>query len=408
MTSEWFYTLRLRLRSFFRREQVDEELKDELSDHLEQQIQENLATGMSPEEARYAALRTLGGVTQIEQQCRDARGGGVLEDLVQDLRYGFRQLFRGRGFSILAILCLTLGIGANAAVFSWIEGILFRPYPAVAHQDRLLAIGGTARGETGATGISWPDFLDLQRSCTLCEAFFVSKITGSTLNVGERAEVTTGSIVSANYFDAIGVNPVLGRGFEPGEDVGNDAHPVAVISYQLWRNRFKSDPQIIGKMQRLNNIPHTIIGVTPEGFYGTFVGWAMHFWVPASMEEVFEDGDYKLEDRDARWIEAFARLKPGVTIEQAQHEVSTVAMRLAADYPATKRGRSIKLWGLWKTPFNNANTLLPTLEIMLVVVVFVLLIACANVGNLLLVRTFARRHEMTVRLAIGAGDRKST
>ena len=148
MTFEWFYTLRLRLRSFFRREQVDEELKDELSDHLEQQIQENLATGMSPEEARYAALRTLGGVTQIEQQCRDARGGGVLEDLVQDLRYGFRQLFRSRGFSILAILCLTLGIGANAAVFSWIEGILFRPYPAVAHQDRLLAIGGTARGET--------------------------------------------------------------------------------------------------------------------------------------------------------------------------------------------------------------------------------------------------------------------
>ncbi|HEX4664053.1 MAG TPA: ABC transporter permease, partial [Terriglobales bacterium] len=301
MTFEWFYTLPLRLRSFFRREQVDTELRDELRDHLEQQIRENLAAGMSPEEARYAALRALGGVTQIEQQCRDARGGGVVEDLVQDLRYGFRQLFRSRGFSTLAILCLTLGIGANAAVFSWIEGILFRPYPAVAHQERLLAIGGTARGETGATGISWPDFLDLQRSCTLCETFFVSKITGSTLNIGERAEVTTGSIVSANYFDAIGVHPVLGRGFEPGEDVGSDAHPVAVISYQLWRNRFKSDPQIIGKMQRLNNLPHTIIGVAPEGFYGTFVGWAMHFWVPASMEETFESGGYKLEDRGARW-----------------------------------------------------------------------------------------------------------
>ncbi|HEY3617702.1 MAG TPA: permease prefix domain 1-containing protein, partial [Candidatus Sulfotelmatobacter sp.] len=190
MTFEWFYTLPLRLRSFFRREQVDTELRDELRDHLEQQIRENVAAGMSPEEARYAALRALGGLTQIEQQCRDARGGGVVEDLVQDLRYGFRQLFRSRGFSMLAILCLTLGIGANAAVFSWIEGILFRPYPAVAHQERLLAIGGTARGETGATGISWPDFLDLQRSCTLCETFFVSKITGSTLNIGERAEVT--------------------------------------------------------------------------------------------------------------------------------------------------------------------------------------------------------------------------
>ena len=210
---------------------------------------------------------------------------------------GFVNWAAAPDFPHWAILCLTLGIGANAAVLSWIEGILFRPYPAVAHQERLLALAGTARGETGPTGISWPDFLDLQRSCTLCDAFFVSKITGSTLNIGERAEITTGSIVSANYFDAIGVHPMFGRGFEPGEDVGSDAHPVAVISYQLWRNRFKSDPQIVGKMQRLNNVPHTIVGVAPKGFYGTFVGWAMHFWVPASMEETFESGGYKLEDR---------------------------------------------------------------------------------------------------------------
>jgi macrolide transport system ATP-binding/permease protein len=399
---EWLYTLPLRLRSLFRRKQADRELSDELRDHLERQIKENLAAGMSSANAHYSALRTLGGITQIEQQCRDARGGNFMENLAQDLRYGFRQLYRSPGFSALAILCLTLGIGANTAVFSWIEGILFRPYPAVAHQERLLALAGTARGETGATGISWPDFLDLQRSCTLCEEFFVSKITGSTLNIGERAEVTRGSIVSANYFDAIGVHPILGRGFEPGEDTGSDAHPVAVISYQLWRHRFKGDPQIVGKMQRLNNVPHTIIGVAPEGFYGTFVGWAMHFWVPASMEETFESGGYKLEDRDARWIEAYVRLKPGVTRAQAQGEISAIAARLEAGYPATNRGRGIRLWPLWQTPFNNAGTLLPTLEIMLAVVAFVLLIACANVGNLLLVRSFARRREMTVRLAIGA------
>ena len=399
---QWFYTLPLRLRSIFRRKQVDQELTDELRDHLEQQIKENLATGMSPEDARYSALRALGGMTQIEQRCRDARGGSLIENLVQDLRYGLRQLRRNPGFSFLAILCLTVGIGANAAVFSWIEGILFRPYPAVAQQERLLALAGTARGETGPTGISWPDFLDLQRSCTLCDAFFVSKITGSTLNIGERAEITRGSIVSANYFDAIGVHPILGRGFEPGEDAGSDAHAVAVISYQLWRNRFKSDPQIVGKVQRLNNVPHTIIGVAPEGFYGTFVGWAMHFWVPASMEETFESGGYKLEDRGARWIEAYVRLKPGVARAQAQEEISAIATRLEANYPATNRGRGIRLWPLWQTPFNNAGTLLPTLEIMLAVVAFVLLIACANVGNLLLVRSFSRRREMTVRLAIGA------
>ena len=127
-------------------------------------------------------------------------------------------------------LCLVLGIGANAAVFSWLEGVLFRPYPMVAHQERLVALAGTSRGESGATEIAWPDLLAVRESCTQCEAVFVSKITSSTLNIGARAEVTVGSIVSANYFEAIGVRPVLGRGFEPSEEIGSNAHPVVVIS----------------------------------------------------------------------------------------------------------------------------------------------------------------------------------
>ena len=330
----------------------------------------------------------------------------MIETTLQDVRYGFRMLRRNPGFSVLAVLCLTLGIGANAAVFSWVEGLLFRPYPAVVHQERLLAFTGTSRGETGPTALSWPDFLDLQRSCTLFDSIFVTKITGSTLSIGGRAERAVGSIVSANYFDALGVRPILGRGFQPGEDSGRNAHAVVVISYQLWQGRFHGDPQIIGQTQRLNGVSHTIIGVAPESFHGTFVGWAMQFWVPASMEDTFESGGYKLEDRSARWIESYARLKPGVTREQAQTEVSTVAKRLEADYPATNRGRGFELWPLWQTPFNNAGTLLPTLEIMLAVVVFVLLIACANVGNLLLVRALGRKHEMTVRLALGAGRRR--
>ena len=395
-----------RVRSLFRRTVQDRDLDVEMSAHLELAVEENLRRGLSRAEARRQALLRFGGWQQAKENHREVRGLPLLETLLQDLRFALRMLRRSPAFSLLAIFCLTLGIGANAAVFSWMEGLLFRPYPLVAHQERLVALTGTARGESGHTGLSWPDFLELQRNCKLFDTFFVSKITGTTLSIGDRAQVVTGSIVSANYFEVLGVHPILGRAFEPSEDVGRSAHPVTVISYQLWKERFQGDPQIIGKTQRMDGVIHTIIGVAPEGFYGTFVGWATKFWVPASMEDTFEAGGYKLEDRGERWIEAYGRLKPGVTIEQAQQEISAVAKRLENDYPATNRGRSIKLWPLWQTPFNNAGTLLPTLGTMLVVVVFVLLIACANVGNLLLVRSFARRHEITVRVAVGAGRRR--
>src|SRR5262249_34896349 len=159
-------------------------------------------------------------VEQVKELYRDQRGLPMIEAALQDLRFGLRMLRRNPGFSVLALLCLTLGIGANAAVFSWIEGILLRPYPLVAQQDRLFALGGTNRGEPGSAGVSWPDLLDLRARCTLVDSFIAEKITGTTLSVGDRAERAAGSIVSSNYFDAIGVRPVLGRGFLPGEDVG--------------------------------------------------------------------------------------------------------------------------------------------------------------------------------------------
>jgi len=401
----WYYKFPLRLRSLFRKDKAELDLSEELQFHLQNQIDEYIAGGMDAQEARHAALRSLGGVEQVKEECREARKVNLIENFVRDMRLGLRMLRRSPGFTVLVIPCLTLGIGANAAVFSWVEGILLRPYPVVSHQERLVTLTGTVRDERDETSwpdTSWPDLLDVQRGCTLCETLFVSKITGATLSIGDRAQVMTGSIVSANYFDAIGVHPILGRGFEPGEDTGRNAHPVVVISYHLWQTRFKGDPEIIGKTQRFDNVVLTIIGVEPEGFYGTFVGRSMEYWVPASMVEIFEPGGYKLEDRGARWAEAYVRLRPGVTRIQVQQEISAIAARLEAEYPATNRGRGIKVWPLWQTPFNHAGELLPIFEIMVVVTMFVLLIVCANVGNLLLVRSVARRHEMTVRLALGA------
>jgi macrolide transport system ATP-binding/permease protein len=397
----WRYKLPLRFRSLFRKNKAELDLSEELQFHLQNQIDEYVAQGMDAQEARRAAFRSLGGVEQVKEECREARKMNLVENFMQDLRFGLRMLRRNPGFTVLVILCLTLAIGSNAAVFSWVEGILLRPYPLVSHQERLVALTGTVRGERDQT--SWPDLLDVQRSCSLCETLFLSNITGATLSIGERAEVVRGSIVSANYFDAIGVRPIMGRGFEPGEDTGRNAHPVVVISYHLWQTHFEGDPRIIGKTQRFENVVLTIIGVAPQGFYGTFVGRAMEFWVPASMIEALYGAGTKLEDRGARWCEAYVRLKPGVTRNQAQQEISAIAARLAAEYPATNRGRGIKVWPLWETPFNHAGHVLPVFEIMVVVVMFVLLIVCANIGNLLLVRSFARRHEMTLRLALGAG-----
>ena len=329
-----------------------------------------------------------------------------MQTFFQDLRFGFRMLRRSPGFSILAILCLTLGIGTNAAVLSWIEGILIRPYPLVPHQARMFALVGTTRGVPGHNGLSFPDFVDLQKNSTLFESFIVDRITGTTLSVGDRAERASVGIVSPNYFDALGVKPILGRGFRPEEGTGRNGHPVTVIAYRTWKGRYNSDPNIIGRTQFMNGVQHMIIGVAPERFHGTFVGYSFSFWVPTSMQETFDTTGYKLEDRGARWIEGYAILKPGVSRQQAQAQLNSISQRLEKDFPDSNRGHENQLVPLWKTPFNGAGNMTSTLAITMAVVFLVLLIACANVSNLLLARSLLRRHEMAMRLALGAGRRR--
>jgi hypothetical protein len=246
--------------------------------------------------------------------------------VLRDLAFGLRTLRRRPGVSVLVLLCLGLGIGATTAVASWVEGILLRPYPAVAHQERLYALIGTDRGTGGFDDLSWPDFVDLRAESRLVESFVGDKITGATLGIGDHARRATGSIVSASYFDALGVRPALGRGFLPEEERGNDAHPVTVISDTAWREVFGSDPHVLGRVQRLDGIDHTIVGVAPPEFLGTFVGYRIDFWVPASMEEAFGSVG-KLDDRGARWIEGYVRLRPGVSPAQAQQELSAIAAR---------------------------------------------------------------------------------
>src|SRR5881409_3324924 len=302
-------------------------MAEEIQAHVDLLTERNIAAGMLPHEARNAALRQFGGVEQIKEVAREQRVWRWADEFVQDVRYGARMLLRSPGFSILAILCLTLGIGTNAAALSWIEGILIRPYPLVAHQDRMFALIGTTRGVPGHNGISYPDFVDLEKNSTLFESFIIDRITGTTLSVGDRAERAAVGIVSANYFDALGVQPILGRGFRPEEATGRNAHPITIIGYRTWKERYGGDPNIIGRTQYLNGVQHTIVGVAPEKFHGTFIGYSFSFWVPTSMQETFDTTGYKLEDRGARWIEGYAILKPGVSRQQAQAELSAIAKR---------------------------------------------------------------------------------
>lgn len=325
----------------------------------------------------------------------------AMPSFVADVRYGARLLARRPGFAAVAVLLLGLGIGANSAIFNWVENFLLRPIPGATAIDSLVSVRGTTRTFRDRS-TSYPNFADLRDrlpdSVTGLAAFRAIPLT---VRVDDEAERAWGELTSANLFTVLGVTPLHGRLLSADDDRAPGASAVAVISYAYWRRRFGGDLSTVGRTVGINGTPFTIVGITPPDFRGASTGFSLDVWVPMMMQTAVYTGD-RLRDRGHSWLAVLARLAPGVDAARAERDLNVVAAALAREHPGTNADRGVAVYPLWRDPQSAAAILGPVLGLLLVVTGIVLVIVCANVASLLLARGAGRRREIAVRLALGA------
>jgi predicted permease len=322
--------------------------------------------------------------------------------LWQDLKYGLRMLGKSPGFTAVAVLTLALGIGANSTIFSWINSTVLNPIPGVTHAGQYVELTAGSAGDDYP--ISYPDYADLRDGNRAFSSLIAYSLWSVDLTGEAKPERVWAMFSSANYLDALGVHPILGRGFLPVEGTKPGGASVAVISYRLWQTRFGSERSIIGRTIQINKRPYTVVGVTPPVFQGTQTGLRADMWIPIMMAQSFVTGSVDiLQDRGTNWLITVGHLKPGITREQAQVDMNILYGQIAKQFPDLHKGRSsVTLHPLWRAPFGANYYLRTILFLLMAISGVILLLACANVANLLLVRAVGRRREMAIRLSIGA------